>query len=61
MVEGPNDAIRLATTNAAKAGGVPRRKGGLIPGDRADFVQFRLNPTVEVVGTYISGRKVFAS
>jgi N-acetylglucosamine-6-phosphate deacetylase len=55
------DAVRMATTNAAKGGGVPRRKGGLIPGDRADFVQFRLNPTVEVIATYISGRKVFAS
>src|SRR5437764_7194629 len=55
------DAVRMATTNAAKGGGVPRRKGGLLPGDRADFVQFRLNPTVEVIATYISGRKVFAS
>ena len=55
------DAVRLATTNAAKAGGVPRRTGGLLPGDRADFVQFRLNPGTEVIATYISGREVFAS
>jgi N-acetylglucosamine-6-phosphate deacetylase len=55
------DAVRMATVNAAKAGGVPRRKSGLIAGDRADFVQFRLNPTLQVIATYISGRKVFAS
>jgi N-acetylglucosamine-6-phosphate deacetylase len=53
------DAVRLATTNAAKAGGVPGRKLGLAAGERADFVQFRLNPGVEVVATYISGRKVW--
>jgi N-acetylglucosamine-6-phosphate deacetylase len=53
------DAVRLATVNAAKAGGVPARTRGLAAGDRADFVQFRRNPTVEVIATYISGRKVF--
>jgi N-acetylglucosamine-6-phosphate deacetylase len=55
------DAVRIATINPAKAGGVPRRKSGLVAGDRADFVQFRLNPAIEVIATYISGRKVFGS
>ncbi len=54
------DAVRLATTNAAIAGAAPARKLGLVPGDRADFIQFRLNPHVEIVATYVSGRQVFA-
>ena len=53
------DAVRMATVNAAKAGAVPGRCRGLEPGDRADFVQFRLTPQVEVTGTRVSGRKVF--
>src|SRR5436190_16450624 len=32
-------AIRLATTNAARAGRVPNRQNGLAAGDRAEFVQ----------------------
>jgi N-acetylglucosamine-6-phosphate deacetylase len=55
------EAVCTATTNAARAGAVPRRQRGLVPGDRADFVQFRRNPTVEVIATYISGRRVFAA
>lgn len=53
------DAVRMATVNAARAGAVPGRCRGLEPGDRADFVQFRLTPQVEVVETRVSGRKVF--
>jgi N-acetylglucosamine-6-phosphate deacetylase len=53
------DAIRMATTNAAKAGAVPGRGRGLVPGDRGDVIQFRLNPGVEIVRTYISGRVAF--
>jgi N-acetylglucosamine-6-phosphate deacetylase len=56
------DAVRMATTNAAKAGNVPGRAAGLAPGDRADFVQFRFHPQsrgIEVIATWISGRKVF--
>jgi N-acetylglucosamine-6-phosphate deacetylase len=55
------DAVRLATVNAAKAGAVPARTQGLIPGDRADLIQFRLNPGVEIVTTYVSGRVVYSS
>jgi N-acetylglucosamine-6-phosphate deacetylase len=54
------DAVRMATVNAAKAGAVPGRCRGLAPGDRADFVGFRLNPQVEVKETWVSGRKVFS-
>ena len=53
------DAVRLATVNAARAGAVPGRTVGLAIGERADFVQFRMNQGVEVVATYISGRKVW--
>jgi N-acetylglucosamine-6-phosphate deacetylase len=55
------NAVRLATTNAAKAGAVPGRTEGLAPGERADFVQFRLNPGIEVLATYVSGRQVYAA
>jgi N-acetylglucosamine-6-phosphate deacetylase len=52
-------AVRMATTNAARAGAVPGRTAGLAPGDRADLVQFRLRAgRIEVLGTWISGRKV---
>src|SRR5437764_11722138 len=40
------DAVRLATVNAARAGAVPGRAQGLVPGDRADLIQFRLNPGI---------------
>lgn len=55
------DAVKLATTNAAKAGAVPGRQNGLVPGERADCVQFRINPGVEVLATYVSGRQVYAA
>jgi len=56
------DAVHAATINAAKAGHVPTRAGGLAPGDRADFVQFRFDPatqSIEVLSTWISGRRCF--
>jgi len=55
------DAVRLATVNAAKGGAVPARTQGLVPGDRADLIQFRLNPGIEIVTTYVSGRAVYSS
>jgi N-acetylglucosamine-6-phosphate deacetylase len=56
----PAAAVRMATINAAVAGRVAGRTGGLIPGDRADFVQFRLSESreVQVVATWISGSPV---
>jgi len=53
------DAIRMATVNSARAGAVPGRTQGLAAGDRADFIEFRLNPAVEIVATWLSGRCVW--
>src|SRR5205085_7941240 len=50
------EAIRLATTNPAKAGAVPGRTLGLASGERADFVQFRMNAGIEIVATHLAGR-----
>jgi N-acetylglucosamine-6-phosphate deacetylase len=57
-----SDAVRMATTSAARAGKVPGRTNGLAPGDRADLVQFHFDPTVpriEVMGTWLGGRQVY--
>jgi N-acetylglucosamine-6-phosphate deacetylase len=54
------DSVRMATINASRAGRVSQREGGLVPGDRADFVQFRANGGIEVVSTWLSGRRVFS-
>ena len=54
------EAVRMATANAARAGKVPARAAGLATGERADFVQFRLDGArVEVTGTWMSGLRVF--
>jgi len=56
------EAVRMATTNAARAGRVPGRTAGIVPGDRADIVQYRFNPeqkTISIEATYLSGEKVF--
>lgn len=56
------DAIRLATTNAARAGKVPERSGGLAAGDRADLIEFYFNPSelsISIQATYVSGIKVY--
>jgi N-acetylglucosamine-6-phosphate deacetylase len=55
------DAVRTATTNAARAGGLPGRTLGLEPGQRADFVLFRFDPQetrIEIAGAWMDGRKV---
>ncbi len=57
------DAVRMATTNAARAGRVPGRTNGLAPGDRADLVQFHFDPAqarIEITGTWLSGRQVYS-
>ncbi len=56
------DAVSMATTNPARAGGVPRRSKGLIEGDRADFVQFRFDSErsiLHVEATYLNGERVY--
>jgi len=57
------NAVRMATTNAARAGNVAGRAQGLAAGDRADLVEFRFDPEgprIEVLATWVSGRRVFA-
>jgi len=56
-------AVRMATINPAHAGNVPARSQGLVPGDRADIVQFRLTAShqIEIVSTWIGGVRVFPS
>jgi N-acetylglucosamine-6-phosphate deacetylase len=52
------DAVRMATVNAAKAGKVPGRTKGLVVGDRADFVQFRWDAetrSMNVTATWLGG------
>ena len=58
------DAVRMATTNAAKAGRVPGRAAGLVPGERADMIQYDFNPddlSITIKSTYLSGEKVYAA
>ena len=56
----PADGVRMATINAAKAGHIDRRTAGLVPGDRADLVQFRMTESqaVQVAATWVSGQLV---
>jgi N-acetylglucosamine-6-phosphate deacetylase len=55
------ESIRMAGINPARVGKVPGRIRGLVAGDRADLIQFRVMPSneIEILGTWISGAKVF--
>jgi N-acetylglucosamine-6-phosphate deacetylase len=57
------DAVRMATTNAAKAGKVPGRLRGLAAGDRADLVLFRVDGegTLRIEETWVDGKRVYRS
>ncbi len=58
------DAVSMATTNAARAGRVPGRAAGLVPGDRADMIQFSFNESdlsITINLTYLSGEKVYGA
>jgi len=58
------DAVSMATTNAARAGRVPGRAAGLVPGDRADMIQFYFNQSdlsITINLTYLSGEKVYGA
>jgi N-acetylglucosamine-6-phosphate deacetylase len=46
------DAVRLATANPAQAAGLP---------DRGDRIRFRLTPAVEILETYLAGRRVYSA
>ena len=54
------DAVRMATTNAARAGKLPGRQQGLAEGDRADFVLFRAEAgNINVEETWVGGKCVY--
>jgi N-acetylglucosamine-6-phosphate deacetylase len=53
------DAVRMATTNAARAGRVPGRCKGLVAGDRADILKFRMHAgEIEILALWIGGTLV---
>jgi N-acetylglucosamine-6-phosphate deacetylase len=52
-------AVRMATVNAARAGGVRGRTRGLVVGEHADLIEFHADP-IEIVGTWLAGRRVYA-
>ncbi|MBK9166226.1 MAG: N-acetylglucosamine-6-phosphate deacetylase [Bryobacterales bacterium] len=57
-----SDAVRLSTINPAVYGNVPGRTQGLAPGERADLVEFRLDPetsAIEILKTWVGGRRVY--
>jgi N-acetylglucosamine-6-phosphate deacetylase len=58
------DSVRMATTNAARAGRVPGRTAGLVPGDRADLIEYSFNSetaSITIKATYVSGEKVYSA
>ena len=59
-----HEAIALATRNPARVGRIASRQRGLNPGDRADFVLFRLDHVsgqVQVLQTFLNGKQVFSA
>lgn len=57
-------ALQMATTNPARVGRISFRLNGLVPGDRADLVQFRLNATdntIQIAKTIVDGKVVYAA
>jgi N-acetylglucosamine-6-phosphate deacetylase len=53
-----DEAVRMATTNAARAGKVEGRSQGLKSGDRADLVQFTFDGNVKILAAWLDGRQV---
>jgi N-acetylglucosamine-6-phosphate deacetylase len=56
------DAVRMATVNAARAGGVPGRALGIAAGERADLVAFSFDREagqLEIRRTWIGGQQAF--
>ena len=57
-------AITMATTNAARVGRIAGRQRGLVPGEKADLVRFTWNPEtyeLTVVETIVAGISVYKS
>jgi len=54
------EAVSMANSKPARVGRVRARQRGLQPGERADFVRFRLRDgRIEIVDTHLSGQLVF--
>jgi N-acetylglucosamine-6-phosphate deacetylase len=57
------EAVTTATRNPARVGRIAGRQKGLVPGDRADIVQFRFNEElnrISIEKTFVSGREVYS-
>ena len=58
------EAVTTATRNPARVGRIAGRQKGLVPGDRADIVQFRFHEEshqLSIEKTFVSGREVYSS
>ena len=56
------EAVTLVTSNAARAGRIGGRVKNFAPGERADFVRFRIGGgRLQVLDTWIAGKQVYAS
>ena len=58
------EAVAFATTNPARVAGIAGRQAGVVVGDRADLVRFRLDEatgTIEVTDTWVGGVHAFAA
>ncbi|HEY4360433.1 MAG TPA: amidohydrolase family protein [Bryobacteraceae bacterium] len=54
------DAVTMATRNPAQVGRIAGRLRGLVPGERADIVRFRMaEGRVKVTETFLGGERVF--
>jgi N-acetylglucosamine-6-phosphate deacetylase len=57
------DAVTMATKNPARVGRVVSRQKGLVPGDRADIIQFRFNPnskSIEIEKAWMGGELMYS-
>jgi N-acetylglucosamine-6-phosphate deacetylase len=57
-------AVAMASTNPARVGHFPARQKGLFPGERADLVQFRFDPSgnqIDIEQTYLDGELVWSA
>jgi N-acetylglucosamine-6-phosphate deacetylase len=55
-------AVSMATLNPARAARLPHRAAGLVPGDLADLVLFRMeNAALQIHQTWLAGRLVYTS
>jgi N-acetylglucosamine-6-phosphate deacetylase len=57
------EALTMATRNPARIGRLAGRQKGLVPGDRADIVQFRFDEErnrILIERTFVSGREVYS-